>query len=127
MLKPMFANFLMPDPPDQKVEIAELTVGPIIVVVIAFVWWFVFLRKEMDGGKKWLKWLGILPLIGMALYGLRYIGYVNNVMYMSIDGMLGTGNRVKVPHFIPTALPALGAIAMAIWGFIHSRQGYDDY
>jgi len=123
----MFANFLMPDPPDQKVEIAELFVGPIIAIVIAYVWWFIFLRKETDGGKKWLKWLALVPLIGMALYGLRYIGYVNNVMYMSIDGMLGTGNRVKFPHFAPTVLPSIGILGLVIWGILHGRHSYDDY
>lgn len=123
----MFANIFMPEPPDQKVEVAELFLSPILALVVGYaIWWF-FQRREIDGGKRWLKWIGIVPLVAVAIYGLRYIGYVNNVMYMSIDGMLGTGNKVKLPHYAPTVLSGLGALGMVVWGWLSSRHHQDDY
>jgi hypothetical protein len=93
---------------------------PAAIAVTAF---FVFMKRELSGWPKALKWVGLLPLIVGAILGIGPMTAMSDDLYRT---NYGAGPRAQMLHYGGVAIPVLVAVGLVVVGILHDRQRVDE-
>lgn len=117
-LVPVLAQF-----DTEEIQPATLITVCVVPTLIAVVLFFVFMKGELKGWAKTLKWVAMLPLIVGAFLGIGPMSAMNDELYRA---QYGAGPRAKMLHYGGVVIPILAAIALVGLGIWHDRQKVDE-
>lgn len=100
--------------------LAAICIVPALLAVGLFVF---FMKGELKGWPKALKWSALLPLIVGAILGLGPMQAMNDDLYRI---QYGAGYRSQALHYGGVAIPVLVALGMVVAGLLHDRQRVDE-
>lgn len=109
-------------------ESEEYQAGTLILIcflpaALSIAAFFFFMRGELRGWTKTLKWIALVPLIVGAILGIGPMTAMADDLYRT---NYGAGPRAQMLHYGGVAIPVLVAIALVIAGLLHDRQRVDE-
>lgn len=83
-----------------------------------------FMRGELKGWPKSLKWTALLPLIVGMVIGIGPFRAMNDELYRD---QYGSGPRAQLLHYGGVGIPILTALGLVVFGILHDRQRVDEF
>lgn len=103
-----------------RTQAGELAVYVAIPLFLAIGIFGFAVSREIEGGKTWVKYLAIVPLLWAIWYGWDYSAYA----WDSFNQQAGViGGKSELMYKASVLVPAVGILLIVAWGIISKFRG----